>query len=207
MVLKSHINLTYKILKCILSKRHYSSLVLNGNKQVLISKSNNVFENLAIEDWFYQNVDFEQHSLLFLWVNNPCVVIGRHQNPWVEVNLAKLAENSTLLARRNSGGGTVYHDAGNLNCTFFTSRKKYDRKSNLEFICQILKTHWKLPVHVNKRDDIILNDLYKVSGTAAKLGNKNAYHHCTLLIDVNSQKLHETLEFSDVSSKFFSTNF
>lgn len=73
-------------------------------------------------------------------------------------------------------GGTVYHDGGNLNCSFFTSRARYNRKSNLQTICQSLKNHWNLDLTISSREDILFNT-YKVSGTASKLGHRNAYHH------------------------------
>ena len=40
----------------------------------------------------------------------------------------------------------------------------------------------------------------KISGTAAKLGKDNAYHHCTVLVDVNEVALHESLDSKAVSS-------
>ncbi len=55
------------------------------------------------------------------------MVIGRHQNPWTEADVPFLRSSYIDLARRNSGGGTVYHDLGNINCTFFTTRPKYQR--------------------------------------------------------------------------------
>lgn len=73
-------------------------------KSVFISQSNDIFTNLALEDWIYKNNDFEKHHILLIWRNNPCVVIGRHQNPWLEANLEYLRSNGIELARRNSGG-------------------------------------------------------------------------------------------------------
>jgi len=165
-------------------------------RQVFISQSTDVFTNLALEDWIYQNHDFDHKSLLLLWKNDPCVVIGRHQNPWTESNVPFLRESYTKLARRNSGGGTVYHDLGNLNCTFFTRRSAYDRRRNLEVVCAAIKAISNLDVRVNNRDDIVFNadhEDQKVSGTAAKLGRQTAYHHCTVLVDVNECVLHDAL--------------
>lgn len=50
-------------------------------KSVFISQSHDIFTNLALEDWLYRNFDFTTHHILMLWTNDPCVVIGRHQNP------------------------------------------------------------------------------------------------------------------------------
>nr|CAH7755619.1 unnamed protein product [Callosobruchus chinensis] len=110
-------------------------------KSVFLSQSKDIFTNLALEDWLYKNFDFKTHHILMLWQSDPCVVIGRHQNPWLEANLPELphiTENGVKLARRNSGGGTVYHDSGNLNLTFFTTKERYSRKYNLEVITRAL---------------------------------------------------------------------
>ncbi|XP_078588105.1 lipoyl amidotransferase LIPT1, mitochondrial-like [Branchiostoma floridae x Branchiostoma japonicum] len=158
------------------------------------STSTDPFVNLAFEDWLYENQDFTNTDILLLWRNEPTVVIGRHQNPWSECKVKRLQELGIHLARRRSGGGTVYHDLGNLNVTFLTSRDTYRRKQNLQDLVTALKGRWpSLDLSVNKRDDLVLNDTYKLSGTAAKLGRKTAYQHCTLLCDVNTQALKDVL--------------
>uniref|UniRef100_A0A2M4A2F7 Putative lipoate-protein ligase a n=1 Tax=Anopheles triannulatus TaxID=58253 RepID=A0A2M4A2F7_9DIPT len=156
-------------------------------KSVFISQSNDVFTNLALEDWIYRNFDLTNHHILMLWINRPTVVIGRHQNPFAETNVSALARNGIELARRNSGGGAVYHDPGNLNCTFFMPRARYDRKYNLNLLTRAMYREYGINAELSARDDIVLLGK-KISGTAAKLGQPNAYHHCTLL--VNSNKLH-----------------
>ena len=45
-------------------------------RQVFISQSNDIFTNLALEDWLYRQHDFAHKHLLLLWRNQPCVVIG-----------------------------------------------------------------------------------------------------------------------------------
>jgi len=82
---------------------------------------------------------------------------------------------------------------GNLNCTFFTRRSRYDRKRNLNIICDAIKEATALNVAVNSREDIVLDEKHKISGTAAKLGKNSAYHHCTVLVDVNECVLHDAL--------------
>ncbi|KAG8536669.1 hypothetical protein GDO81_005489 [Engystomops pustulosus] len=157
---------------------------------ILQSTSNNVYENLAVEDWIHDHMDLEQKNVLFLWRNSPSVVIGRHQNPWKECNLHLMRERGIGLARRRSGGGTVYHDLGNINLTFLTSKKKYDRMENLHLVIRALKTLQPyLDVQATKRYDLLLDGKYKISGTAAKLGRTIAYHHCTLLCSADSSLL------------------
>jgi len=161
---------------------------------VFISQSSDVFSNLAFEDWLYKNWSFERKEVLFLWRNSPCVVIGRHQNPWVEANLEYLSTAGVPVARRNSGGGTVYHDHGNLNASFFTARNRYDRRRNLEVLCRALNEDFGVQADINARDDIVVEGSYKVSGTAAKLGRTSAYHHCTLLVNTDKAQLRLALQ-------------
>lgn len=126
-------------------------------KSVFISQSYDVFTNLALEDWIYKNYDFGNHHVLMLWLNDPCVVVGRHQNPFSETNVSQLESAGIELARRNSGGGTVYHDRNNLNCTFFTPRERYDRKYNLNLITRAIYREYGIDTEISSRDDILLH--------------------------------------------------
>jgi len=49
----------------------------------LYSKDNNIYLNLAIEEYFYEHADLV-NPVLFLWRNDKTIVVGRHQNPWKE---------------------------------------------------------------------------------------------------------------------------
>ena len=76
----------------------------------LVSLSNDVYYNLALEQYIADSYDFENRNILFLWQNEPCVVIGRYQNAWSECNLIEMKRLGDIkLARRASGGGCVYH--------------------------------------------------------------------------------------------------
>jgi lipoate-protein ligase A len=51
--------------------------------QCYISKSSDPYLNLAIEDHILcTSPDFS--TICFLYVNRPCLVMGRNQNPWLE---------------------------------------------------------------------------------------------------------------------------
>lgn len=166
-----------------------------GKDITIKSSSTGIYENLALEDWIHDYVDLQNRNILLLWRNSPAVVIGRHQNPWQECNLPLMRRLGIPLARRRSGGGTVFHDIGNINMTFFTSKKKYDRHRNLTVVTNALKElRPNLDVNSTDRFDILLNGHYKISGTAAKLGRTAAYHHCTLLCSVDRSLLSSVLK-------------
>ncbi|XP_023252171.1 lipoyltransferase 1, mitochondrial [Seriola lalandi dorsalis] len=175
-----------------------SSLFMDSNSSsaglILQSQSTDVYQNLALEDWIDANVDLQQHSIMLLWRNRPAVVIGRHQNPWTECNLSAMRKAGISLARRRSGGGTVFHDLGNLNLTFFTSKKAYDRQRNLKVVTDALRrVRPGLDVQATDRFDILLNGHYKISGTASRLSRKSSYHHCTLLHSADRSALSAVL--------------
>ncbi|EDV29382.1 uncharacterized protein TRIADDRAFT_51631 [Trichoplax adhaerens] len=77
------------------------------------SVSHNPYVNISLDDWFYQNYPLrsQHYPLLYLYRNHPCIVIGRHQNPWTECNskLVGIYPDQVPLVRRRSGGGAVYH--------------------------------------------------------------------------------------------------
>lgn len=133
---------------------------------VLLSRSTDVYQNLALEDWVDAHVDLQRRGVLLLCRNRAAVVIGRHQNPWTECDLRAMRRAGILLARRRSGGGTVFHDLGNLNLTFFTSKAAYDRRRNLKVVTDALRRlRPELDVHATDRFDILLNGRLKISGS------------------------------------------
>lgn len=200
----------YHLRNCSLRNRLYCNSKKLKDKQfignfkncVLISNTKDIFENLAIEDWLYRYQNFDNNQLLLLWFNRPSVVIGRHQNTWREINLEQCSKSNISIARRNSGGGTVYHDLNNLNICFFASKRSYDRKSNLKFIQETIKKNFQINLNINCKEDLILDKTNeKVSGTASKLAHNKSYHHCTLLIDSNLTDLSKFIRKKSVKIK------
>ncbi|KAI8764665.1 lipoyltransferase 1, mitochondrial [Biomphalaria glabrata] len=122
----------------------------------------------------------------------------RQTSPSPEIEKSILLEGAQhsycSLAERASGGGTVYHDEGNLNLSFLMSRPRYNRRANLDLIVEALVRKWDIDLAVNQRNDIMLERFYKVSGTAARLGRSQSFHHCTLLMSVDQGMLLKSLD-------------
>ncbi|TKR87708.1 hypothetical protein L596_012065 [Steinernema carpocapsae] len=163
---------------------------------VYISNNRSIFANLAFEQWALQYHDLENNGdALIVWSNDPTVVVGRHQNAWLEANVPFLDQNGITLARRFSGGGTVYHDYGNLNISLLTTHKNHCRPRNLRKFAEALNRHFGVNIVPNERDDMILQPGdRKISGTAARISRGRAYHHFTLLVDADLPFLKKTLK-------------
>ena len=89
--------------------------------------------NLAVESALMDAAK-DGELIVYLWRNDNTVVIGRHQNAYLDVNIKKLHDAGGFLARRPTGGGAVFHDKGNLNFSFITSLSDYDVNENIDII-------------------------------------------------------------------------
>nr|POE52092.1 putative lipoate-protein ligase a [Quercus suber] len=204
----------------IVERRSLSQHALARPVQSYISTSRDPFLNLSIEHYFLQK-SAPESTILFLYVNRPSIIIGRNQNPWLEVNLDLLNPSSTGspqteppglgnvdLVRRRSGGGTVFHDEGNVNWTVICSPSSFTRDKHAEMVVRALRKCGVDRARVNERHDIVLdqgarnNDCddadthatpyqveqgsgprpLKVSGSAYKLTRNRALHHGTCLL-------------------------
>ena len=144
------------------------------------------YRNLAIEKQLMDTTG-ETECTLYLWQNQNTVVIGHNQNAWVECRTTLLAQERGKLARRLSGGGAVFHDTGNLNFTFLVTKENYDLDKQLSVI---QKACAKAGIVAEKsgRNDLLAEGA-KFSGNAFYNNKTHAYHHGTILVDVNMDKL------------------
>lgn len=160
--------------------------------QIIHSSSTSPTFNLAAEEFLFSE---RQDDLLFLYVNEPSVIIGCNQAIRNEVNLDFCADNNIQIMRRISGGGAVFHDLGNLNFCFISNR--IIGKSALEavflepIVCVLRKLD--IPVQIGTRKDLWLPGGFKVSGTASHVTKNRELHHGTLLYDSDLEKLQKSL--------------
>ena len=160
------------------------------NLRILKSAVTNPWFNLATEDWIFNTLDADSHTL-FLWRNSETVVIGRSQNPWVECKTDKMEADEVFLARRQSGGGAVFHDLGNTNFTFLSPKDDYDQVANFTIIINALKK-LGIDAKLSGRNDMQVGDK-KISGSAFKHAADRSFHHGTLLVNADMQKLGDYL--------------
>lgn len=150
--------------------------------------SHDPFFNQAFEDYVFRT--YREGDVLLLWRNRPAVVVGCYQNICREVHMRALLDRGIPVVRRMSGGGTVYHDLGNLNYTLISDQTgplDYDRC--LEPVIRALNA-LGVPAHKNRTCDIAV-DGKKISGSAQKIAGGRVLHHGTLLFDSDLSLLDE----------------
>ena len=142
--------------------------------------------NLALEEIMLKSEIKDR--ILLLWQNKHAVVIGRNQNAYEEVKLSNLKADHVDLVRRQSGGGAVYQDLGNLCFSFIVDA---DQNRSYQKMCEpIIKTLNRLgvPAYFEGKNDIKVNGK-KISGNAQYLYKKRLLHHGTILFDVKLDKI------------------
>lgn len=148
--------------------------------------------NLATEEYLLKQ--FEE-DIFMLWRSESSIVVGKHQNALAEINHRYVRENGIKVARRLSGGGTVFHDPGNLNFTFMRRVERIEDVNYKVFLEPVKEALEKLGLEISssKRDDLILNGM-KISGNAQHVFRKRVLHHGTLLFNSQLAKLKSALK-------------
>lgn len=170
--------------------------------RILEHSSDNIFFNLALEQAILQLHPQSPYELTIrFWRNPNSVIVGRNQSIKDEVNTEYCKRNKIIVCRRISGGGTVYHDNGNLNLSFFISKKALlNPHSNMTEISEfftdlIIKSLRNIGITDLKRvkSSNILYQGLKVSGSAEYHSQGWILHHATLLLSANLYHLENSL--------------
>ena len=154
----------------------------------IINGSNDPALSLAAEE--YLLTEKTDGDWLMLWISRPSIIVGKFQNVYGEVSISECERAGVPIFRRNSGGGTVYHDSGNLNYTVVTDRSdnSLDYARFLEPVVDFLAS---LGVKADIADTsaLFVGDK-KISGNAQSTVGVRVMHHGTLLFDADLDALH-----------------
>jgi lipoate---protein ligase len=158
----------------------------------IYNPSTEPYFNMAAEEYLLKNFSA---NIFMLWRNDNAVVVGKHQNSLAEINHDFVQQNNIKVVRRLSGGGTVFHDLGNLNFTFITNGEGEELVNFRKFTQPILEVLLQLGVHAKfeGRNDLTINGL-KFSGNAEHVFKKRTLHHGTLLFSSKISDLTQALK-------------
>lgn len=150
--------------------------------------------HLAVEEFTLRQLD-KNADFLFIYENACCVMLGKNQNPYEEVNPRFLQENNIPLYRRLSGGGTVFHGPGNINFSIIT-RRENSRVNNYAYFLEPVTAYLRslgADARMNERNDLVIG-AYKVSGNAQFTSRERMFSHGTLLFDADLSGLSAALK-------------
>ncbi len=152
----------------------------------------NIYNNLAAEEHVLREYS---DDVFMLWRADSSVVLGKHQNAMAEINYPFIRQNNINVARRMTGGGTVYHDLGNLNFSFILTGEKGKMVDFGRFVTPIkdFLADLGIEAEIGKRNDITINGL-KVSGNAEHVFKTRVLHHGTLLVHSDLTVLEQAIK-------------
>lgn len=162
----------------------------------IVNKSHNPAYNIALEAYAFRELR-DEDELFILWINEPTIVIGKHQNTIEEINKSYIDEHGIHVVRRLSGGGAVYHDLNNLNYTIISNKTQEGAFDFKTFSQPVIETLADLGVTATftGRNDLEI-DGKKFCGNAQAYFKGRMMHHGCLLFDVDMTVLGNALQVS-----------
>lgn len=161
----------------------------------LESKSNDPAYNTALELYAFNELAKED-DVFYLWINKPCIVVGKNQNTREEIDQEYCDNHDIQIVRRVSGGGAVYHDYNNLNYTIISNenREAFDFKSMSQPVIDALG-EMGVEAQFTGRNDLQIGDR-KFCGNAQYIKGNRIMHHGCMMFDVDLSVLSKALRVS-----------
>lgn len=151
--------------------------------QFLYSPSTDPFYNIALEEYLLKH---SKANILLCYINRPSLVLGRFQVPYREVDVKLMEEEGVTLVRRPSGGGTVFHDSGNLNYAFIHNCDEQEGDAYDFFNQKTLAILQSLGLtELSFERNNIFCQSKKISGVAQYKRGERMVHHGTLLVEAD----------------------
>lgn len=162
------------------------------NNYLVVNDCTNPYYNLALEEYLLTH--HMEGAIVMLWQNDNAIIVGRHQNAMEEINQQYVTEHGIRVVRRTTGGGTVYHDLGNLNYSVIADRGEDDRDEMRYFTGPVVEVLRELGAKAvfSGRNDIMIEGK-KVSGTAQRIYKNRILHHGCLLFDSDLSAVSKSL--------------
>jgi len=153
--------------------------------------------NLAQEEQLFKLARSSQQAFCAFYTNDPCVVLGRSNDPAKWLDSAQLDADGIPIYRRFTGGGAVYHDRNNLNFSFIMPKTILEGLADCPLRGAVspswyIEVFRKIVIQALRQggtgytatgtSDISLYGR-KISGSAQRIADKAVLHHGTILKD------------------------
>jgi len=162
-----------------------------------------IYQSLAIEEALAKvgSHSSDMTNTLRIWKADWAVVVGRFQCIHKELDIHYCQSNSIAIARRFTGGGTVYQDRGNLNFTICADQREPYVPKRLPqlykgFVGEIAYQLQKIgiPARFDAQRSCLRIQEKKITGTAGWIKQGVSFIHGTLLVDADLSVLNRCLE-------------
>ena len=159
-----------------------------------------VIEGLPLMDYLAMEADMVktiQEPTFFTWVVSPTVIYGRHQCAEAEVNEAYCHAHGIAVVQRQSGGGCVDADRGNLMISFVSPSTRSQEVFD-QFLVLLSGALRQLGYEAvtTAHNDVLVGDR-KVCGTACYTTPTGTVVHACMLYDVNLTDLETAITPSE----------
>lgn len=160
------------------------------------NENTNPYMNHAIEEYVLKNFN---EDCFMLWRNDPCILIGKHQNTLSEINIDYVNNHKLPVVRRVTGGGAIFNDLGNLNFTFISNNSENCFADFEKFTYPIIQALKKLSINaeLSGRNDLTI-DGKKFSGNAQYSYKNKILHHGSILFSADMTNLVQALKVKDI---------
>jgi lipoate---protein ligase len=157
----------------------------------ILPQETDPFFCLAAEEFLLKNYE---EDIFMIWQSHNAVIVGKHQNTLAEIDYRYVRETGLKVARRISGGGTVFHDLGNINYSCIKNVQGPHEVNFRNFMTPITGALLQLGVKavISGRNDLVVHER-KISGNAEHIYKNRVLHHGTLLFDSNLKLLGQAL--------------
>jgi lipoate---protein ligase len=154
-------------------------------------KSTDPFFNLAVDEYLLKK---SSQEYFILGINDKSVIVGKHQSAHRETDTKFVTEHSIPVIRRISGGGTVFHDTGNLNFSFILNSKEGRQIDFRKYTLPVISFLSSVGVDAvfEGKNDLKIGEL-KISGNAEHIFGNRVLHHGTLLFDADLELMRRAI--------------
>jgi lipoate-protein ligase A len=151
----------------------------------ILGESEDPAENLALDEALLRAEPAA--PVVWLWRNPACVVVGRGQRIAREVREDACVRDGIPVLRRASGGGTVFHDPGNLNVSLVLPGPAPRPLEALGELMSAAVAKLGLPPRLGERG-LFIGEA-KLCGFAVFRTRTGLLAHSTLLIDTPAERV------------------